>query len=408
MKRKKTAVFLLLSAMLSVAALSGCTEGGGTQSGSAGGTDSSSAAPANPNTVVLYDFEDYKTDVEPIILLNYFGKVSLNEDKAYVNKGEKSLSLLPEGCASENSDLAPTLKLPLNLRLKGKDEEDISQLTRISAEIYNSSQETVNVQTQLQFFGGDTANTQSHELAPGWNTVLISVDAQVLGLSYDVTDCKGILFAFEQSETPPTLYMDDVILYKTETPYTPMEIVLDPGEICSFDKLYQQYVVVPYTRFENNLPQVSINSDLNYSRAGRSLRVFMPRNDGTFQTGNSSSYSYTGFSLSSGFMQKVNMAQYDESMNFSFWVYNTGSSQQRLFIHFYNADGELYKSVTNIYVPAGEWYNAVIPLSQLTAGTSSTSYKNSGEIYINWEINTLAEDRVMYFDEFAVTGNEAQ
>lgn len=25
------------------------------------------------------------------------------------------------------------------------------------------------------------------------------------------------------------------------------------------------------------------------------------------------------------------------------------------------------------------------------------------EIYINWEINTLLEDRVMYYDEFYVT-----
>ena len=61
--------------------------------------------------------------------------------------------------------------------------------------------------------------------------------------------------------------------------------------------------------------------------------------------------------------------------------------------------------MTNIYAPAGVWYNAVIPLSQLTSGTSSTSYRNAGEIYINWEINTLNEDRVLYFDEFAVTGD---
>ena len=131
-------------------------------------------------------------------------------------------------------------------------------------------------------------------------------------------------------------------------------------------------------------------------------------NDGSFQTGNSSSYSYTGFSLSAGFMEEVHMEQYPEeddeyTYNFSFWVYNAGSSQQRLFIHFYNADGDVYKSVTDIYVPAGEWEEVSIPLSELTAGTSNTSYRNSGEIYINWEINTLLEDRVMYYDEFYVT-----
>ena len=233
--------------------------------------------------------------------------------------------------------------------------------------------------------------------------MLLSVNAQVLGISYDITDCKGILFSFAQMTPVPTLYMDNIILYKTDTPYTPMEFTVDPYEICSFDKLYQQYVVVPNNRFENNIPALSINSDLNYARKGRSLRVEMTANDGSFQVGDSSNYSYTGFSLSQGYIEEVNMAQYDEDMYFSFWVLNTGSAQQRLFIHFYNTDGEIYRSITNIYAPAGEWYNVKIQLSELSQGTSSTSYRNAGEIYINWEINTLNEDRVMYYDEFAVT-----
>ena len=405
MKTKKW-LSLLLTAVLSGTALAAC----GTQGTSESGGDSSSASGevSTPNAVVLYDFEDYATDVEPLVLLNYFGKADRNSDKAYVHGGEYSLRMVPEGCPSENSALAPTLKFPLDLQKKGVDAADVSQTTRISAQIYNAADEEVTMQTQLQFFGGDTANAQSHTLAPGWNTVLISVDAQSLGLSYGIFACKGLLFAFGLSEEAPTLYMDDIILYRTETPYTPMEITLDEYEICSFDKLYQQYVIVPYNRFENYIPEVSLNTDVAYARNGRSLRVMMPGNDGSFQTGNSSSYSYTGFSLSAGFMEEVHMEQYPEeddeyTYNFSFWVYNAGSSQQRLFIHFYNADGDVYKSVTDIYVPAGEWEEVSIPLSELTAGTSNTSYRNSGEIYINWEINTLLEDRVMYYDEFYVT-----
>ena len=399
---KKIASFALLAALLlsGTAGFAACGERTPSDS-----SDSVSQPDIAPNSVLLYDFEEYVTDVEPLILLNYFGKVTLNEDKQYVRNGSGSLRIVPEGCPSENSSLLPTLKFPMSLERADLPEGDISQLTRISAEVYNAQSEPVTMYTQLQFFGGDTANTEKHELAPGWNTVLVSVDAQVLGLSYDITNCKGLLFSFELSEQAPTLYVDDIILYKTQTPYTPMEITVDPYEICSFDKLYQQYVVVPNANFANCTAELSINTDLNYALKGLSLRVQMKGNDGTFQVGDSSNYSYTGFSLSEGFMEKVNMDQYDESMNLSFWVYNTGSSQQRLFIHFYNAEGERYASVTNIYAPAGEWYNAVIPLSQLTSGTSSTSYRNAGEIYINWEINTLNEDRVLYFDEFAVTGD---
>ena len=393
--KKLASVILLASVLcLSAAGFAGCARDREQQ-------DASEAQ--DPNTVMLYDFEDFETGVEPLILLNYFGKVSLNTDAQYVRGGSGSLKMVPEGCASENSDLAPTLKVPLNIDREEISENDISQLTRISAEIYNASQETVSMRAQLQFFGGNTANASEHALAPGWNTVLLSVNAQVLGISYDITDCKGILFSFAQMTPVPTLYMDNIILYKTDTPYTPMEFTVDPYEICSFDKLYQQYVVVPNNRFENNIPALSINSDLNYAREGRSLRVEMPANDGSFQVGDSSNYSYTGFSLSQGYIEEVNMAQYDEDMYFSFWVFNTGSAQQRLFIHFYNTDGEIYRSITNIYAPAGEWYNVKIQLSELSQGTSSTSYRNAGEIYINWEINTLNEDRVMYYDEFAVT-----
>ena len=52
----------------------------------------------NPNVVTLYDFEDYLTGVEPLILLNYFGTVSLNTDAQYVRHGSGSLKMVPEGC----------------------------------------------------------------------------------------------------------------------------------------------------------------------------------------------------------------------------------------------------------------------------------------------------------------------
>lgn len=355
------------------------------------------------NTVLLYDFEDYKTNVEPLILLNYFGKVSLNTEKEYVKNGNGSLKMIPEGCISEDSTLAPTLKAPLNIDVADVQENDISQLVQISAEVYNASDSEITMRTQLQFFQGAVTNDQSHTLKKGWNTVIIKLDTQVVDLSYDIKDCKGILFAFPLLEQAPTLYMDDIYLYKTDVPFKPMDTTLDPFEICSFDKLYQQYVVMPYMNVEKAAAQLSINTDLTYVISGKSLKVQMKGNDGSFQVGDSSSYTYTGFSISANFMSKVNMEQYTDDMYFSFWVYNAGSSQQRLFIHFYNQEGAVYASVKDIYVPAGEWLNVKRPLSSLSQGTSSTSYKNAGEIYINWEVNTLMEDRVLYFDEFKVT-----
>lgn len=91
-----------------------------------------------PGTVVLNDFEDYKTGVEPLILLNYFGTADLNFDAQYVKRGKGSLKIVPSGCSSEEGDYSPALKQPMNVLVSGNDNSDISQLNMISTDIYNA------------------------------------------------------------------------------------------------------------------------------------------------------------------------------------------------------------------------------------------------------------------------------
>ena len=81
---KKIASFALLAALLlsGTAGFAACGERTPSDS-----SDSVSQPDIAPNSVLLYDFEEYVTDVEPLILLNYFGKVTLNEDKQYVRNG---------------------------------------------------------------------------------------------------------------------------------------------------------------------------------------------------------------------------------------------------------------------------------------------------------------------------------
>ena len=73
-----------------------------------------------------------------------------------------------------------------------------------------------------------------------------------------------------------------------------------------------------------------------------------------------------------------------------------------MFIEFFTQDGSRYYKKTDIYVPAGQWSTVSIPMSELSGGASATTTKVAGEIYINWEINSLLEDRVLYFDEFVI------
>ena len=41
-------------------------------------------------------------------------------------------------------------------------------------------------------------------------------------------------------------------------------------------------------------------------------------------------------------------------------------------------------------------------MSDLSGNASAMTTGNAGEIYISWEINSLTEDRVIYFDSFEI------
>lgn len=362
-------------------------------------SESQDISPSKPIYEVLNDFEDYKSGVEPLSLLNYFGKVSLNDDLQYVHSGKKSLKMIPEGCLSEGS-YNPILKQPFLIETNQINQQDISQFQMITSNIYNSSLENVNLSLSLQFFGGYVANKQDYVLHSGWNTIVYTIDPQIIEISYDIYNCKGLLYTFDRpksSAQAPTLYLDDIRIYKTNVPYHSLDTSVDLNEICSFDKLYQQYVLIPNVTYPDFAPSLEICEDLAYVKAGKSLKVCMPKNDGSFTT-----YAYTGFSLNSKFVHSAKMDQYDQNDYFSFWVYNSGTSQQRLFLEFFDYGGIRYYKKTDIYIPAGKWSEVRIQLSELSGGTPSLTTGNAGEIYINWEINSLFEDRVLYFDEFRI------
>ena len=355
-----------------------------------------------PGTVVLNDFEDYKTCVEPMILLNYFGTAQLNTDAQYVKRGSGSLKIVPSGCDSEEGNYAPAIKQPMNVRISENDNSDISQLSMISTEIYNASSKNVHMVMSLQFFEGYLTGETEYELVPGWNSVVYSVEPQIIDIAYDIKDCKGIMYTFDKPATEadaPTLYMDDILLYKTDAEYVPIDMTLDEGEICSFDKIFQEYILIANTDYPDIQPTLSINSDLRYSKKGKSLKVFMPGNHGAYDNAD---YTYTGFSFAAAYIAQTGLGDYSDDQTFSFEVYNAGTSQQRLFIEFFTQSGSRYYKKTDIYVPAGQWSTVSIPMSELSGGASATTTKAAGEIYINWEINSLLEDRTIYFDEFVI------
>ena len=89
----------------------------------------------NPNYAIVNDYENYKEDVEPLVPLNYFGKISLNEDKEYVTSGEKSLKLYPSSDPTQSNLSAPEFRQPLNQVAKELDLSDIRQVSKFTCSV---------------------------------------------------------------------------------------------------------------------------------------------------------------------------------------------------------------------------------------------------------------------------------
>lgn len=393
--------FILILVAMSFAFF-GCGDGNSPLSEGDDNSKGESRGKEDKGYEVINDFEDYHTGVEPLILLNNFGKAEHNRDKEFVKSGKYSLKMIPSGCREEGN-YSPTLKQPMQIFGNGKDFRDLSSVIMITTAVYNSEAYDVPVKVQLQFFGGYTFGSQEYNLTNGWNTIVYNVDPQMADMSFDVHNCKGILYEFNMPEEDkvPTLYMDDIRIYHTDKPFTPIEQALDEGEICSFDKLYQEYVIVAERRYPEFSPRLSINGDQRFAKKGKSLKVEMPKNDGRFE-----GYTYTGFTFNADYIHGVGLGKYDENKYFSFWIYNSGNSSQRLFMQCFNYSGDTYYKKTDIYVPAGKWENVRIKLLDMSKGITSNSTGNAGEIYISWEINSLKEDRVIYFDSFEICDGE--
>lgn len=365
--------------------------------------DSDKKTESDPNRVVLNDFEDYKKCFEPLIAEGYFGKVNVNAVAAFVKSGKQSAKLEPSGDYTESATVKPVLRQPLNLTAAGIDCSDFSRVKTISCWIYNAEETELPVRMYLAFAGG-ISKSEKFTLKPGeWNALSLPIYPEALSISYDIEACEGLCFSFEpvgEGERAPLLYLDDITVLKSETAPAPYEITFEENELCSFDKLYQEYVVIPQNSLGEFDPVLSVNTQPAFVRSGYSLRCDFLGNDGTY-----TDYTYTGFSFSEEFVRKSAAATLSADDKIAFDVYNANADSQRLMISFYNTSGSLFYKNTGIYVNPGEWKTVELSVKEMNdynmGGNADYGTKAMGEIYIHWDLLKIPTgQRTLYFDSF--------
>lgn len=351
--------------------------------------------------VTVNAYEDFRADVDPLVPLNYFGNVKLNEDKTFVKQGEKSLKLTITGDKTQKGLARPMLRQPLNLVMNDVNVQDLTKVKKFTLSVYNTKSEDVKMYVSLKFKEGNNGEKE-YTLKSGWNDITYLVNSSSLGVIYTVTECYGLLFSFNTpSDEADVVYFDNLLAYTTDEEYKAQDLNLEEGEIALFDQIYQEYIVYPKMRHPNFAPKLSISGEKKIK--GNALKVELVPNDGTFDT---KQEAYSGFGISSLYMKNVGMEKYADDDVFTFSVYNSGTKRQRLFLELFNQKGTVYYKYTQIFVNPGEWYTFEETIRELDesimGGTKNNATGSAGEIYISWEIHSLLEPNVLYFDEFKV------
>ena len=193
---------------------------------------------------LLYDFEAGTFGVG---ISSTFGKITVNDDEAYVASGTHSLKLAPS-----KDSRAPYMYLSFRSNTFGFDHTDVSDLAAVEFQVYAETE--AELQVGLYFSSGAEKKsvTERYALDEGWNTVTYVPNYALITLQYDLAECCGVYLMFDgTAETMPTVWLDAVTLVHSQVDWAQSDLIRVQRtdgyqEICDFENAYQDLMFVPY------------------------------------------------------------------------------------------------------------------------------------------------------------------
>lgn len=224
MKKKFWILLALLMLCLAAVSAAGCSK---KQSGD--------------STVLLSGFES----VDELLSMNWqnmFGAADVVEDDDYVTQGEHAAKLSVRGDYSAGTAARPSMTIYTNSEWLQK--TDYSDTTKMTVDVYNAQDETVNM--YFQFGVLNEQNTYQYssetkiELQPGANSVEIPFDRAFLDQLIDIKNIMRLLFMFDnetvKNQPARVLYMDNFVAHTTTEPIPTDVKIRQENEIESADR----------------------------------------------------------------------------------------------------------------------------------------------------------------------------
>ena len=372
-------------------------------------------------TVVLCDFES-RDEVRKLTFVNYFGKNSINDDMRYVRSGSHSIKLQPMGWGSGNPENGKP-GIDANLQWLNGETDDFTDFSRVEYVLFDMYNDTAAVETvSVALIDENSQRTVDtvFQLSPkAWTRVAYRINPE-LALTFDLSNIKTVELLFEPcrfDETAPVLYMDRFALRYAENEHPPVDIELDEGELCSFDKDYQAYAVSTSIMGGGGsrewVPRVAINTDARFSKngEGNSLEVYMPH-------GHTPDASWPFFLLSERLMTAVDFTQYGMDDEIVFDIYNP--NKRGFSIGAYVGYSQAVSAVQSFECSPGKWTETRIRIGNIAGVVEVGKDPDTGEPVYGTDTSALvgmnyfmfvwgefpgtsaADDRIMYLDDIRI------
>ena len=367
---------------------------------------------AGADTVVLRDFERYDPDFMGLQMSVNFGKIEVNTDERFVKSGSQSAKLTVYGGYYYNDP--PEVGIPFYSTSKGYNYRELSGFSAVRMSAYNAADFDVPLYWNFTFFDGQSSPVETVVLKSGWNDVEMAVDADTLNMFYDLENCSGVRLGFDDYsvqgytlETAPAIYLDDMELVRRHDDYSApaVDIVVDPFEICSFEKAYQAHILKPASGkgFIPNTEVVSSDNGVLPTQGEKMMKVSFPKGSG----------GYARLSFSSKLFPIIDFTQFKdhpEDYKIAYDVYNAAPLSTNIATYYIwggikewpNASlaWGVNMEATNTALPQNEWITYEMPLSTIYGWNKST-LESEFHMFVMFD-DGLPAGSSFYLDNFRI------
>lgn len=272
-------------------------------------------------TYVINDFSS-EEHLYQLLPKSNFGVISFNQDGEYILTGDGSAKLEPNMRASTPVHVKQRL-ISENFEYN---HTDLTQVTKITAQVYNAFDAEIIMQTELEFYDSSKTTQEKTILKPNqWNTITYKVYSSLLDVRFEKEKAMYVNYYFdsERTDIAPVLYLDNVSISYTDEVQKPIEVVLDENEFCSFDKNYQAYITYLYGwgNYISMVPEMTLCANPKYTLNGTGCSYKIRTLKGSKRWAN---WYYLRFSHS--FCEQANLNKVKEGDRLEFSIYNDGPS----------------------------------------------------------------------------------